>query len=560
MSVTRRLGVALGCMLLSAASYCGAEAGERRGELVVVPRVSCESLSGLELASIGGAGSEVRRAAVVDRDGHSFCQVEGRLAPEIRFQVLLPQQGWTGRYLQVGCGGLCGAISLRAAATHGCEPLEDGRFVVASTDMGHQGMGGEFGKDPQKRIDFAYRAVHLTAVAAKRAVQAFYGRRPDFSYFVGCSDGGREALIEALRYPDEFDGIVAGAPIANFQVQNSFYHAWLARSNTGADGKPIVNSAQLPLLHAAAVAQCDERDGLKDGLILDPRACSFDPGVIQCAPGQSDGCLSPAVVEAARKLYAGPVEVGTGRPIALGGPQPGSELSWQGVFVPVAGNNRIFSRMIAADALSGLVFESNPPAGDLVAGLQFDQATFDRLRKLQGLYGAMDINLRDYARAGGKLILWHGWSDPHVSPLNTIAYYDSVRTFMGERETSDFSRLYLFPGVYHCDGGDGPSQFDLLTPMMEWVEHGRPPHEILARKDSPAPVSRPVFPYPFVARYHGQGSPDDVTNYTAVPGQAGGWSAQALSAEFLQPDTLLDCNVKRSQLDCRDRKSRIDRP
>ena len=232
-------------------------------------------------------------------------------------------------------------------AAEGCAPLEAGGFVIASTDMGHQGMGGEFGQDPQKRVDFAHRAVHLTAVASKKLIRAFYGRDAAHAYFTGCSDGGREALIEAQRYPGDFDGIVAGAPVMNFQVQNSLYHAWQARSNTGADGKAILAASRLPLLHQAVLDQCDGLDGQVDGVIVDPRACRFDPGALLCRSGASEvaaGCLTAAEVEAVRRLYEGPRDAATGKRLTIGGPQPGSELAWAGVFVPRAADSRSSAR------------------------------------------------------------------------------------------------------------------------------------------------------------------------------------------------------------------------
>jgi hypothetical protein len=218
---TRAAGVlSLGLLLALASLFgAGAHAGTR----------TCADLLELDLTDIGGVGSRVTHAAGAQDRGVAVCVVEGTLAPSIGFRVQLPQTIWTGRYLQVGCGGLCGQVSLRVGAAEGCAPLGAGGFAIASTDMGHQGQGGEFGRDPQKREDFAHRGVHATAVAAKKLIRAFYGREAERSYFSGCSDGGREALVEAQRYPEDFDGIVAGAPAMNFQVQNSLYHAWQAR-------------------------------------------------------------------------------------------------------------------------------------------------------------------------------------------------------------------------------------------------------------------------------------------------------------------------------------------
>ncbi|HVO12809.1 MAG TPA: tannase/feruloyl esterase family alpha/beta hydrolase [Vicinamibacteria bacterium] len=476
---------------------------------------ACADLLGVELADVGGTGSRVTRATRAEDHGVAVCAVEGTLAPAIGFQVQLPLSTWTGRYLQAGCGGLCGQASLRVGAAEGCAPLAAGGFAVAATDMGHQGRGGEFGRDPQKREDFAHRGVHLTAVAAKKLIRAFYGRDAERSYFSGCSDGGREALVEAQRYPADFDGIVAGAPALNFQVQNGLYHAWQARSNTGPDGRAILAAARLPLLHRAVVDQCDALDGQVDGLIADPRACPFEPSRLLCPATAADtaGCLTAAEVEAVRRLYDGPRDAVTGQRLTVGGPQPGSELAWAGVFVPSSAGAPIFSERIALDALRNLIFETNPPPDFGLRDVRFDTATFDRLRPHHPLFDATDPDLTAFAGRGGRLVLWHGWADPHISPINTIAYHEAVERTMGKERAAAFERLYLLPGVYHCGGGEGPSLVDLLTPVMDWVEKGSAPAAILARSPGPAGRARPVYAYPALARYVGQGDPNDASSY-----------------------------------------------
>ena len=496
----------------------------------------CAALLSVDLTDVGGTGSRVTRAAEGEDRGVAVCAAEGTLAPSIGFKVQLPLTTWTGRYLQVGCGGLCGTTSLRVGAADGCAPLAAGGFAIASTDMGHQGMGGEFGKDERKREDFAHRGVHVTALAAKRLVRAFYGRDPERSYFSGCSDGGREALVEAQRYPADFDGVVAGAPALNFQVQNSLYHAWMARSNTGPDGKAVLLAPRLALLHDAVVKACDELDGQRDGLIADPRPCRFDPAEVQCAPSAADttGCLTAAEAEAARKLYDGPRDATTGRRLTIGGPQPGSELSWAGVFVPRNPGEPIFSERIALDALRSLIFETSPPPDFALKDVRFDLATFDRLRPRHPLFDATDPDLSAFAARGGKLVLWHGWSDPHISPLNTIAYHEAVEKAMGKARTAAFERLYLLPGVYHCGGGDGPSQVDLLTPVVEWVEKGTAPEAVATRAPAGA---RPVFPYPAVARYGGRGDPNEAASYGRGAPLFTGTSPDWAGADFFRPWT-----------------------
>jgi len=503
----------------------------------------CADLASIDLTDIGGAGSKITSVKEVNNEGGQFCEAEGTLAPSIGFKVRLPLASWTQRYLQVGCGGLCGRIELEVGAAEGCVPLSAGGFVISSTDMGHQGMAPDFGRDPQKRVDFAYRGVHLTALASKKLIKSFYGQAESYSYFTGCSDGGREAVMEAQRYPNDFNGIVAGAPAMLFQFQNSLHHGWLAISNTGPDGKPIVMAPRLPLLHKAVVAACDGLDGQVDGLLSDPRLCHFNPKTLQCGPESKDAsaCLTPQEVVAISKFYEGPRDPATGEHLTVGDVQYGSELAWAGVFVPESPDKPIFSSIIAMGALKNLIFEQDPPQNYSLADLKFEKATVELLKARHPLFDATNPDLKAFQSAGGKLILWHGWSDQHISPLTTIAYHEAVLKQMGKDEAAKFERLYLLPGVYHCGQGEGPSSIDLLTPMMNWVESGKIPDEIIARtpqnkgsnfgqptaeksdqkQDAPKKeqvatspaMSRPVYPYPAVAKYTGSGDQNDAGNY-----------------------------------------------
>ena len=585
-------------------SACGQQAADSKSEAknelpaadsnaslnVVTPVASCESLLKFDLTGIGGAGSKITSAAEQTANGKTSCVVEGIMAPAVGFKVKLPKDAWTQRFMQLGGGGLCGMINMNIGAADGCTAVESDEFVLASTDMGHSGMGGDFGQDPQKRIDFAYRGVHITALASKALIEEYYGQPAKYAYFNGCSDGGREALVEAQRYPDDFDGIIAGAPAMNFSVQNSFFHGWQARSNTGADGNAILHAADMPVLYNAAVAACDELDGLKDGIIAQPFQCDFDPQVTLCDEGETTNCLTQKKIDAAKKLYEGPKDPATGKALTLGGPQPGSELSWVGVYVPRPGSEQIFSTMIADGAIKNLIFQQNPSSDYTLDDFQFTEDNFNNIRPLNGLYSGTNPDINTFRESGGKLIIWHGLQDPHISPVNTVTYYEAAKKVSsGGMDVSDFMQLYLFPGMYHCDGGTGPHDFDLLTPMMAWVEQGIKPEVIIASHDGTSGKQRrrpdegnhgkgkpadqpgtmgspdgrkaevvdvayvkrtlPVFPYPSVARYNGQGDWHIAENFTQTEGPA--MPAYSWAGEtFFSAGSQLDCTAADDALHC----------
>ncbi|MBD8804886.1 tannase/feruloyl esterase family alpha/beta hydrolase [Pseudomonas syringae] len=525
---------------------------------VVTPVTACAALTQTDLSDIGGSGSRVVSASESSRDGVAVCAVEGLLAPQIGFKLELPTTTWAQRYLQVGCGSFCGHSDSRPGVADSCKPLKTGAFAVASTDMGHKTIDTTFGDDPQKRADFAHRGVHLTALASKKLIQTFYGRKAEYAYFTGCSDGGREALIEAQRYPEDFNGIIAGAAALNFQVQKVLFHGWVARANTGPDGKPIILASRLPILHKAVLAQCDVLDGQIDGLISDPRLCRFDPSVVQCKVSADNAkCLTAPEVEAARRIYDGPKDPASGERLIVGGPQPGSELAWAGLFVPVSADQPIVSQQIAEQSIRSLVFETNPPEDFKLADLRFDKSTFERLRPLHALYDATNPDLAPFASRGGKLILWHGWADPQVSPLNTLAYHEAVEAHMGKARTESFTRLYMLPGVYHCGRGEGPSEVDLLTPIMAWVEKGQAPGAIVARQYQPKPVdkvvaaslpafmtredisnrgrTRKVFPYPYMAEYDHKGYSKRANSYQRSEPLTAEKTPKWVGSGFFQP-------------------------
>ncbi|ETL39905.1 hypothetical protein L916_08806 [Phytophthora nicotianae] len=535
---------------------------------VVKPAVECESLLGVDLSHIAeNGGASVTSATETTQEGHLYCVVEGSLPAATDWQVMLPVRTWTQRYMQVGCGGLCGMIRMQVNAASGSQQVSGGELALAATDMGGGMDGKVFANNPGRRKSFAYSAQHLTSLVSKTLMQAYYGQKPRYSYFNGCSDGGREGVMEAMRYPNDFDGILAGAPAMLFQFQNSLHHGWLAMSNIdgpmpelpptmrgpppGPEGREhgpprrglsehglpasgptaIVTASKLPLLHAAVVRACDALDGLVDGLLSDPRLCKFDPRDLLCdaesAVQVDQQCLTEAEVETIHKFYNGPVDPVTGSHLTVGNVQFGSELAWEGVFVPREPRQPVMSAHIALAALRYLIFEPNPPESYSLNDLEFTEATVELLRARHPLLDATSPDLTAFKNAGGKLILWHGWSDEHISPRTTIAYHEALQKHLGAEQMAEFERLYLLPGVQHCGHGEGMAAIDLVTPLLEWVEQGSAPHKIITSTDMnndlppwmPQPVapsftrSRPVFPYPSLAKYTGQGDTNDATNY-----------------------------------------------
>jgi feruloyl esterase len=416
--------------------------------------------------------------------------------------------------------------------------------------MGPQGLndGSWAAGNPQAQIDFAYRGVHETARVAKAIITRFYGRPPAYSYFDGCSDGGREALMEAQRYPGDFDGIAAGAPASNLVVQNTFHHAWNVVTNQDKNGNYILLADKLPLIHAAVLAKCDGLDGVADGVLDDPRNCDFDPYTLVCADTAT--CLTGAQAGVVRRLHDGATDaygVRLEQPISH---EWGSELDWT-LFVPAAQGQTTFSENIALSFLRYLAYFNVAAPDYQLSDLAFTKVSFWKTVQTSSYLSATDPDLTAFRRGGGKLVLWHGWSDQHISPQATLEYYDAMRKTMGARAVDSFARLYLFPGMAHCAGGLGPNTFDVLTPVMNWVEHGAAPYQIIA--SSPG-RSRPVYPYPVVARYDGTGSTDDAANfvpYTPARESTVGyhWLGEGLYSHGYQTT----CRVVDGKLVCRPR-------
>ena len=354
--------------------------------------------------------------------------------------------------------------------------------AIGYSDLDAPGMQDlAWALDEGARLDFAYAANHQLAVAAKTIIAAYYGQPPAHSYFIGCSDGGREALMEAQRFPDDFDGIVADAPAYLLAFLNSYKHIWQYRANTDAKGDPIITAEKATVLHNAVLAACDSLDGVTDSLLFDPRDCTFDPATLLCS--NQHGCAGlpdpGSRSNAAKQLYSAPVDV-QGVRYYPGPTLPyGSELRWAGGGPPGGGS---FDKMIADAYLSYLALPLPQQDTSLHADtLTFDPASYERLLAMASVYNASGADLSTFRDRGGKLILYHGWADDSISPTGTIAYYAALQQQMGGLEaTQRFARLFMFPGVYHCSGGEGPSHWDMVNPITDWVKRGVTPDQIVA--------------------------------------------------------------------------------
>jgi feruloyl esterase len=436
----------------------------------------------------------------------AFCRVSGSLTPtadsDIRIEVWLPAEKWNGKLEGVGDGGWGGSIFYFLMA----DGLRRGYAVVA-TDTGHVGNGGD-GKfalnHPEKLTDFAYRAVHEMTTTAKTVVMGAYGHGPRLSYWNGCSTGGRQGLKEAQNYPADYDGIVVGAP-ANYMTHLLVQSLWVSRA-TLTNPASALSPTQFAALHDAAVKQCDEIDGVKDGLLRDPTLCKFDPASIACPSGGDAGsCLTPPQIEAARKIYGDAKNPRTGE-VIFPGLERASERGWG----PLAGGPAPFS--IAADYFKYVIYKN--PDWDFRT-LDFDKDTALADKTDNGLLNATDPDLKPFFALGGKLLLHHGWADPLIAPRNTINYYNSVLKEVGADVASQSMRLFMAPGMDHCFGGEGPNLFDGLASLEEWVEQKHVPERIVAvhMSSGKADRTRPLCRYPQVAIYSGTGSTDDEANF-----------------------------------------------
>jgi feruloyl esterase len=477
---------------------------------------TCDSLSALKLTGVTvtmaqevAAGAFAPPAARGGRGGGpsytdlpAFCRVAATLKPtadsDIKMEIWLPAAGWNGKFQMTGNGGWNGNVDINAIAAG----VRRG-YATASTDTGHEGGGGPWMQNKEKLVDYGHRAVHETTAASKALINAFYGNAPRFSYFTGCSAGGRQGLKAAQMYPADFDGIVAGAPAVSVTGRAAFA-AWIAQNNLK-DPASFIPPAKYPAINNAVLDACDALDGAVDRLIENPRACKFDPQVLACKAGDADTCLTPAQVATAKVMYQPLVNTRT-KKVINNQLEYGSELGWA-----TFGGQQPFG--VATQMFQNMVF--NNPTWDYKT-LNFDADWAATEKAEGGVVNALDPNLKPFLSRGGRLIHYHGWADPQIPTGSSVDYYNSVVAAMGGRNAIHTGyRMYMVPGMAHCGGGSGTSTFDMLTALENWVEKKSAPDSIPASRvaNNQANRTRPLCAYPQVASYKGSGSVDDAANF-----------------------------------------------
>ena len=453
-----------------------------------------------------GPGGGGRQSAFFEKLP-AFCRVAGDIHPvadsDIKFEVWMPLEGWNGRFEAVGNGGLAGTLSYPAMG----QALADG-YATGSTDTGHpagQEPTWALGH-PEKVIDFGYRAVHEMTVKSKSTVEAFYGSGPKYSYWNGCSEGGRQGMGEAERYPADFNGILAGAPVFDFTHGQSrgVWNEMLILK----DPARYLTPANYQLIHKAVIDQCDAADGVKDGVINDPQQCHFDASVLLCKDGSRADCLTASQVTEINSEFTTAVTPGTHELIA-NGHEPGFEI-----FQTRPNMTPDKLKESKQGALYRYFVFENPDWDWSTINIDKDLPMADK--KWGSVLNNYDPDLSKFKAAGGKLLQYHGWADPQPSPMTTVDYFGAVQKKVGD--TQDFYRLFMVPGMGHCMGGPGTDQFEKMAVLTEWVEHGKAPNSIVASHltDGKVDRTRPLCPYPQAAKYKGTGSSDDAANFVCA--------------------------------------------
>jgi Tannase and feruloyl esterase len=486
---------------------------------VVVPVMTCSQLLTTDFSQIPGAPTSLTGATLVGSGSSQYCDVTGFIAPQTQFELRLPTSTYQDRYLQTGCGGNCGVVSIGVSpSADTAAALTSNSFAVSTNNEGHTATGrwdvwGAGGAANPLRTEFGYLADHENAVVAKAIITAFYGTPPAYSYFDGYSDGGRAAVQEAQRYPRDFNGIVAGAPAILIQDALVFFD-YAAQHLLDSSGNQIFDQAAITALHNAAVAACDGSDGVVDGQISDPRLCHWDPAQIACTATLTTNCLTQQQVQAAGAMYKGPA-TRDGRYMWPGGQSYGSELAWPSFAaagVALAGSNLRF-----------LSFAKDPPSDYTWRDLTFTTRTWRALQAMGAVYDSNndnDPNLNAFRHAGGKLLVWQSWQDEAGGAYSVADWYAQIADRAGGLSAAQkFARVFMLPTGSHGQAASGAIyNLQILPGLVAWVESGRAPAKLDAwQTDSSGAITRtyPVYPLPAEARYTGQGNVDDESSWTS---------------------------------------------
>jgi feruloyl esterase len=475
---------------------------------------ACEKLSAMTLPNATIDSAQLVAAGVfVQPDGRgatttlanlpAFCRVTATLTPgsdsDIKTEIWLPATGWNGKFQAVGNGGWAGTIPYSSMAA----ALRQG-YATAGTDTGHVGNNADFAMGhPEKLIDLAYRSIHEMTVQAKTILNAHYGIPAKFSYYTGCSQGGRQGLAAAQNYPEDFDGIIAGAASWNQMRAHGARVALNVIVNKDVDS--VIPPGKYPIINEAVLNACDALDGLKDGVIENPPVCKFDYAELACKAGEGSHCLSGGQVESARAMTSPLKDPKTGRTLFEGHLMVGSELGWAtlGGPQPLA---------LSTNGMRNVVFsDHNWDYHKMDISTDIDRAAASD----NGVMYSGDPNLKPFFDHGGKLLMYHGWNDPQVNPLNSVIYYENVLKAVGKNKADDSIALFMVPGMNHCSGGPGTDNFDRMKVIEEWVEQDQKPAQIIAWHVTNGQVdkTRPLCPYPQVAKYKGSGSSNDAANF-----------------------------------------------
>jgi feruloyl esterase len=476
----------------------------------VEPAQSCNSLSSTDFTTLRRAPTSIlsTKVAPAAHGQPEYCDINGYILGQIQFELKLPTRSWNGKYFQTGCGGFCGFVPIQS-----CGQALGRNYAVAAENSGHVGGvfnalwaydGGATGPaaapSRQRQVNWAWRSPHVLSIAAKAIIRQYYHKSPTLTFFQGCSTGGRQAMMEGERFPSDFDGIIAGDAAIRQNYLAPVAQSYLERVNRDKNGNVILSKSKLPVVYNAMLAECDKIDGRADGVVDDPTRCHFDPGSIQCKTNQGnhDKCLTAEQVAVVRKFYGG-AHNSSGQ-LLFPGLARGSESGWSssqgalGTDKDLSGTGKY-----ATAVLRYLAFKQDPGPSYSINDFDYDQ-DIKRLRPMARVYNSDDPDLRAFRDRGGKLIMYHGWADPLITPYSTTTFYEAAaRISGGFNKTQRWFRLFMIPGMWHCEGGPGADHVDWLHYLDAWVEQGHAPSVVHAQKFDPngnVTETRLVRPYP----------------------------------------------------------------